>query len=128
MRLIIDTSIIIDELRGGKKWNRLVNEFKKNDTELFLPSIVIFEIFSGQSSKNKKIKDKINNLLSYFQLIDLSEGVAQKAGEIYRDDDSALGVVDYVIAATAMEVGAQIVTLNKKHFSKIPGISIYQTS
>ena len=127
MRLIIDTSIIIDELRGGKKWNGLVNEFKKNDTELFLPSIVIFEIFSGQSSKNKKIKDKINNLLSYFQLIDLSEGVAQKAGEIYRDHDSTLGVVDYVIAATAMEVGAQIVTLNKKHFSKIPGVSVYQT-
>ena len=125
MRLIIDTSIIIDELRGGKKWDGLVDGFKKKDAELFLPSIVIFEIFSGQSSKNRKIKDKIDNLLGHFRLIDLSEGIAQKAGEIYRDNDSTLGVVDYIIAATAIEVGAQVVTLNEKHFQKIPGVSLY---
>ncbi len=128
MRLIIDTSIIIDELRGGKKWDGLVDGFKKKDAELFLPSIVIFEIFSGQSSKNKKIKNKIDSLLSYFRLVDLSDGIAQRAGEIYRDNDSTLGVIDYIIAATAMEIGAQVVTLNKKHFQKIPGVSIYQTS
>ncbi len=125
MKLIIDTNIIIDELRGGKKWDDLVGGFRKIDAELFLPSIVIFEIFSGQSSKNRKIKDKIDNLLGHFRLIDLSEGIAQKAGEIYRDNDSTLGVVDYIIAATAIEVGAQVVTLNEKHFQKIPGVSLY---
>ena len=128
MKLIIDTNIIIDELRGGKKWDDLVGGFRKIDAELFLPSIVIFEIFSGQSSKNRKIKDKIDNLLGHFRLIDLSEGIAQKAGEIYRDNDSTLGVIDYIIAATAIEIGAQVVTLNKKHFSKIPGVSVYETS
>ena len=125
MKLVVDTSIIIDKLRGGGKWDGLVAELKKKDAEFLLPSIVIFEIFSGQSSKDKRTINKITGLLSYFRLVDLTSEIAQKAGEIYRDNDSTLGVADYVIAATAMEVGAQVVTLNQKHFRKIPGL-VYQ--
>jgi len=62
MRLIIDTSILIDYLRGGIKWEELLRKFEK-DTEIYLPTIVIFELFSGKSTSDPKVAKEINNFM-----------------------------------------------------------------
>lgn len=127
MRLVLDTSVLIDHLRGGKVWDKLFDEFEGLvDIEFCIPIIVLFELYSGQSSRNKSIAEKIKNLLRNFQKIELTENIAQRAGEIYRDSKiKSFGAADYIIAASALEIGAQVVTLNKKHFEKIPGINLY---
>lgn len=124
MKLVIDTSIFIDKLRGGKRWDDFFNGL--DDTvELNLPSIVIFELFSGLSSRKAQISLKISSFRKFFNEIDLTSEIARRAGEINRDTPGNLDLPDYIIAATAMEIGAQVVTLNRKHFEKIPGVSIY---
>ena len=127
MKLVVDTSILIDKLRGGKKWDKFLSVLDDN-IELCLPSIVIFELFSGHSSKKNQVSSKISNFRKFFSEIDLTPEIAKRAGEMNRDIVGGLDLPDYIIAATAIEMGAKIVTLNKKHFSKIPGVSIYQTS
>ena len=97
----------------------------KENTELYLPTVVAFELFSGKSSSNAYIIKKILNITMLFKLIDLSWSIGKKACEIYRDYIPTLQVPDYIVAATALEVGATVVTLNQKHFDKIPGVSIY---
>jgi len=127
MKLVVDTSILIDKLRGRRKWDSFLENLD-GGAELYLPSIVIFELFSGLSSKKAQISLKIFNFRKFFSEIDLTFEIAKRAGEMNRDIAGNLDLPDYIIAATAIEIGAQVVTLNKKHFSKIPGVSIYETS
>lgn len=124
MKLVIDTSIIIDKLRGGTKWDQFF-ETTDIETEFFIPTITIFELFSGSSSKDPIIMDKINKIIYKFKRVELSDTIAQKAGELYRDVSPTLDIPDYIISATAIGIGAKVVTLNTKHFQKIPGLQIY---
>lgn len=124
MKIVVDTSILIDYLRGGKRGAKFIEEIEGN-IELFVPTIVIFELFSGKSSTNPLIASRILKLLSFFQRIDLDEKIAKIAGSLYRDINRTLQVPDYLIAASSLEIGASIVTLNQKHFEQIPNLSIY---
>ena len=126
MNFVFDTSIIIDGLRRKKEAKEILTKFENTNYFLFIPSIVGFELFSGQSTKKAEQARDINDFLDYFKIVDLNWNIAKMAGKMYRDGVKGLALADYIIAATAMEIGAQVVTLNKKHFSKIPGVSIYQ--
>jgi len=124
MKLVIDTSILIDYLRGGTLWEKLIRSLEK-DTEIYLPTIVVFELFSGKSTSNPKIAKEINNFLSYFQRVELTEDIAKRAGKLFRDVNKNLGAPDYIIAASALELNATVVTLNTKHFEQITNLNIY---
>lgn len=124
MKLVIDTSILIDKLRRGTKWDDFLSGLDEG-VDLYLPSIVIFELFSGLSSRKPEVAKDISNIRKYFHEVDLTSTIARRAAEINRDLVANLDVPDYIIAATAMEIGAQVVTLNKKHFSQIPQVVIY---
>lgn len=125
MNYIFDTNIIIDALRQDKKAKEVFKGFESSHNNLFISSVVAFELFSGQSSKDVKQAKLISNFLSYFTVIDLTWKISKLAGEIYRDDIKGLEVPDYIIAATAMEIGAHVVTLNIKHFKNIPNLMIH---
>ena len=125
MKLVFDTSVLIDALRLKKDARGIFAEVENKDYKLYLPSIVGFEIYSGESSKRPEQVKRIKEFLNYFEIVELDWNIAQKAGEIYRDYVSDLEVPDYIVAATAQEIGASVVTLNKKHFQKIPGLLIY---
>ncbi|SRR5258705_5961096 len=125
MRYIFDTSILIDGLRTGKNARDTVALFDNKDNFLYISSITAFELFAGLSSKKIDQIKKIKKLLDYFEIIDLNWNIGKIAGEIYRDKAKNLQVPDYIIAATALEIGATVVTLNKKHFEKIENLLIY---
>lgn len=125
MRIIIDSSVFIDSLRGGKAADVIFNKIEELDAEIFIPTIVIFELFSGQSSKKSLIRAKITNLIRSFKRIELTEEIAVRAGELYRQFGKHIGVSDYIIAACALSIGGTVLTLNTKHFQQIPGLQIY---
>ena len=124
MKIVVDTSILIDYLRGGTKWEHLLSEVEK-DIEIYLPTIVVFELFSGKSSHKPQASRDIVDFIKYFQRIELTEEIAKKAGELYRDVSKTLQVPDYIVAASALDIGGTVVTLNKKHFAQIPHLSLY---
>ena len=125
MNYIFDTSVIIDGLRQKKKARDIFLNFDNTNDHLFISSVSGFELFSGTSSRNKIQQKRIKNLLSFFTAVDLSWDISVRAGEIFREGIKDLEVPDYIIAASAIEIGAQVVTLNTKHFANIPGLSIY---
>lgn len=124
MKIIVDSSIIIDYLRGGKKWDEFM-DFIEKDTQLFLPTVVIFELFSGNSTRNgRKLREMIA-FIHEFQRIDLNENIAKVAGELFRDGKIKIQAADYIIAASALEIGGAVLTLNQKHFQQIPHLPLY---
>lgn len=124
MKLVLDTSIIIDYLRGGKKGKEFFDA-ERAIADFYLPTIVIFELFSGKSTQNFSALEIVNDFIKFFQRIELTESIAEQAGKIYRDATTSLQVPDYIIGATALEVGGIVVTLNQKHFEQIPNIDLY---
>ena len=124
MKIVVDSSIIIDYLRGGKKWDEFMDSAPR-DAQLFLPTVVIFELFSGSSTRNGGKLQEMVTFIHEFQRIDLSESIAKTAGELFRDAKTKIQAADYIIAASALEIGGVVVTLNKKHFQQIPGLSVY---
>lgn len=124
MRLVIDTSILIDYLRGGIKWEELLSGFER-DAEIYLPTIVIFELFSGKSTSDPRVAKEINNFIKFFQKVELTEKIAKRAGELFRDVSKNLDAPDYIIAASALELSATVVTFNKKHFEQIKNLNLY---
>lgn len=124
MNIVIDSSILIDYFRGGTKWQEFLEDAPK-DAELFLPTIVIFELFSGKSTKKSGVAKDILNLLKQFTSIELTIEIAIKAGELYREIGSRIDPADYIIAASAFSIGGKALTLNRKHFEKIPNLSLY---
>jgi predicted nucleic acid-binding protein len=67
----------------------------------------------------------MQELLSYFEVQDLTWNIAKRAGELYRNGTHHMEFPDYIIAATALISGAQVVTLNRKHFSQIPDLQLF---
>ena len=103
MKIVVDTSILIDYLRGGKTGIQFIEKVEGDDElELFLPTIVIFELFSGQSTKSSIVVNKILNLLKFFQRIELTEDIARAAGQLFRDTKKTLQVPDCIIAASSV--------------------------
>jgi predicted nucleic acid-binding protein len=127
MNLVVDTSILIDHLRGGNTWKKIVAENGEN-LKLFVPTIVIFELFSGQSTRDPSMIVKIYQLLDNFQRVQLDENIAKIAGELFRDLKKHIQISDYIIAATALSTNTTVLTLNRKHFEQIPGLAIYGNS
>lgn len=126
MKLLVDSSILIDYLRGGFRGQRFIDMIEEDqDVELFLPTIVIFELFSGESTKNPIVAKRILNFLDFFQRIELDEEIAKSAGQLYRDINKTLQVPDYIIAASCLSIGGTLVTLNRKHFEQVPQLRLY---
>lgn len=123
MNFVIDTSLLVDHLRGGQKLNQFLAENK--DSKLIIPTIVTFELFSGKSTMNPEVIRQITALLENFQKIDMNETIAIRAGKLLRDIGTHIDAIDYIIAASALEERAKVVTLNRKHFEKIPGVDLY---
>lgn len=125
MNFVFDTSILIDKFRGGEKFGTFISGIVNPNTRIYLPSIVQFEIMSGKSTRDKEIFRRITAFFDKMEKIDLTENISRRAGFLYRDLELKIGVVDYIVAATALEINAQVVTLNKKHFSQISGLLLY---
>lgn len=124
MKFVIDSSILIDYLRGGIRWEKFLTGLSQ-EVELYIPTIVIFELFSGKSTREVKSRQKIADIIKHLHSVEFNFDIAKLAGEIYRDVSQTLQVPDYIIAASALNIGGVVVTLNKKHFEQIPGLDIY---
>lgn len=125
MKLVFDTSVLIQALRLHQGAVKLFETLDASEETLCIPSIVGFELFSGQSSKDSLAQKQLKALMDYFEIIDLDWRIAKRAGEIYRSGLHTLEVPDYIVAASALEAGGEVVTLNKKHFELIPGLALY---
>lgn len=125
MKVIVDTSTIIDYLRNGSVWQKFLDGAEEQ-TEVYLSTIAIFELFSGKSTRDYQEERKVLVFLKQFEQIKLDQKIAKRAGELYRELGKRFGPQDYIIAASALEVGGEILTLNTKHFSQIPGLRVYR--
>lgn len=129
----LDSSVIIDILRGRESVKEIESKLDSNQEEIFIPTPVIMEIIRGinlkETQKNLKQneKEEIDNLLSSFFILDFDKESAIKAGEIEAEllnNGEMIDLEDIMIGAIALKNNQIIVTRNKKHFEKIEDLNI----
>ena len=129
----LDSSVIIDILRGKESVETIENKFDSSNEEIFIPSPVIIELIRGiylkNSLKNVKEKEKenINKLLDSFIILDFDKKSAIITGEIEADlmnDGEIIDLEDIMIGAIAIQNEEKLITRNLKHFQKIKGLEI----
>ena len=124
----LDSNVVSDILRGNSAVMHHFEAAEKNHDELFIPSIVYYEIVRGlrAASKIRKLTafqflyDTVKPL--YLDQDDLT--TIEKAIEIYLQLHKGQMIEDndIYIAAIAMVNNCTLVTANVRHFSRVEGL------
>lgn len=120
MRLF-DSTVLIAHLRGTGEATALVRDaVARDDAGCSVLSRV--EIEGGMRSRERR---DVARLFSALHLEPVTDVIAGRASELLRAHRRAhpgIDVVDYVIAATADVLGADLLTLNVRHFPMFRGL------
>lgn len=119
MSVVLDTSVLVDHLRGATAATEYLASLDQRPT---CSEISRIEVIQGLRSPERKAADDLFALLAW---VPVSESVARRAGELgrkWRRSHPGIGVADLAIAATAEEVEASLATRNVKHFPMFDGL------
>ncbi len=111
---VFDTSVLIAHLRGDERATQLLLDTPSDQR---LASVLArIEIEGGMRTAER---DGVAALFSVMRLLPVTDGIARRAGVYlrkYRRSHVGIDLVDYAVAATADLHGAELATLNVKHF------------
>lgn len=121
MTLLFDSTVLIEHLRGTSEATELIRAAVDNDSAA-ASVLSRVEIEGGMRSDERT---QVARLFAGLRMEPVTDVIASRAGKMlrrYRRSHGATGVVDYVIAATAEELGSRVVTLNVRHFPMFDGL------
>lgn len=113
---LVDTTIAVDHLRGVPAAVELLTGLTDAGEDLVASELVRFELSAGVRNKELTAFEEFCSALRWVQV---TEDVARVAGQLarrYRKSHSGIGAVDYLIAATAIVIDADLLTTNVRHF------------
>jgi predicted nucleic acid-binding protein len=113
---LIDTTIAIDHLRGESAASELLATLIDDGEDLVSSELVRFELLAGVRDKELPA---LEDFLSALHWAEVTEDIARVGGRLarrYRKSHSGIGSVDYLIAATAIVIDADLLTTNVRHF------------
>ena len=122
-KILVDSDIIIDILRGFKKTVKKVENIFEG-SELYISGITEMEVFAGKDAENSQKRKMMEKLLSKFKKINPNNEIFKTAGEFKRKYN--ISPPDCIIAATAYLINAELWTRNITDFEKVPGIRIFR--
>jgi len=115
-KYLLDTTIIIDHLRGNKKVNSRLEKIGQRGDIAGCCCVNIAETYAGMREKEKEKTDRFIESLYYFEV---TKEIARLAGELrqkYVKRGKTLAATDVIIAATAITYGLTLLTKNVKHY------------
>lgn len=117
--MLLDTNVVIDLLRQDERALAFVLSLSRAPR---ISVVTVVELRAGERGRREKAG--IDRYVQVLQPIEVSLGVAEKAGEFRRTFGRSQGVdpIDAIVAATAAVHGLTLATLNLKHFPMFPGI------
>jgi predicted nucleic acid-binding protein len=118
---LIDTSVLIDYLRDRGEAVRFLESL---EPPLLISAMTVAELYAGVREGDERLC--LEAFLRSFSVIPVTASLAQAGGVYRRIYGSSHGtdLIDGILAATATEQQARLVTLNRKHFPMLPGLLV----
>lgn len=118
---LFDSTVLIAHLRGVRPATALLRQ-AVDDDEAACSVLSRIEIEGGMRSDERAT---VAGLFAALRLEPVTDAIARRAAShlrSHRRSHPGIDVVDYVVAATAEISGADLLTLNVKHFPMIRGL------
>ncbi|MDR5699605.1 PIN domain-containing protein [Agromyces aerolatus] len=122
MTVVVDTSVVIDALRGHADALQRIRGWRGDDV-LRASEITKLEVLAGMRPGEERVT---RNLLGVFTWHPVDAEIAELAGELGRrwlPGNRGIDAADLAIAATALSLEAELATLNLKHFPMFDGLT-----
>jgi len=120
--VLLDTSVLVDHLRGNQRAVRLLDDLVMTDEAVWAATPTRTELLAGVRPSEREPLDLLFAALAW---VDINSAIADDAGELsrrHRRSHVGIGTVDYLIAAAARSLRARLVTLNVRHFPMFPNL------
>ena len=113
---LLDTTVLVDFLNGRREIVDMVNSLSGHPNRLGVCCVSVAELYAGTNQEHRPAADRLISVLEY---CDVSLAAAEEAGR-YRYEFArkgiALSTADTLIAATAIDQDATLITANIKDF------------
>ncbi|MGH7911896.1 MAG: type II toxin-antitoxin system VapC family toxin [Candidatus Dormibacteraceae bacterium] len=121
MTALVDTSVLVDHLRGKPEATGLLSTEAANG-RLHASEITRLELLAGLRAHEEEATSRLLQSLVWHPV---DRSVAEEAGRLGRrwlPDHRGIDSADLAIAATARLLEARLLTLNVRHFPMFPGL------
>ena len=122
--LCLDTGPLISYLKGHDPGAAAVERAVRN-YDCYVTAVTVYELLFGVGRAQKQIGEDV--LLGVMKVLPFDDTAARRAAKVHaelirRNED--IGVKDVLIAAICLEHSLPILTLNDRHFSRVPGLKV----
>lgn len=122
MTVVVDTSILVDHLRGDARARDALAAARAAGHDLAGSVLTRIELLANVRNGERLA---LEELFGAIRWADVDTGVADRAGTYasrYLRSHSGIDTTDYVVAATAEALRADLLTRNVKHFPMVEGL------
>ena len=116
MILLLDTTVLIDALRHRTKLSAKLGNLVQDGHVLTTSTVNMAEVYAGMRPTEER---ETAALFQGLHCYPLTEGIAELAGRLkyqWAMRGRTLSLIDMIVAATALENGAALITDNRKDF------------
>ena len=125
-KYLLDTTMIIDHLRGNKRVNSCLEEIGQQGDIVGCCCINIAETYTGMREKEKEKTDRFIESLYYFEVTKQTAKLAGQLRRRYIKKGETLSTADVIIVATAMNYDVTLLTKNVQHYP-FPELKVEET-
>lgn len=119
---LVDTSVAVDHLRGAQPAVDLLRRLIDTQEPLVASEVVRFELLAGVRDKELEALEQFFLALSWIAVDEVITRTAGSLARALRPAHSGIDDADYLIAATALVLDAELLTTNVRHFPMLPGL------
>ena len=120
-RYLLDSDILIEYLRNRPQ---AIDYIETLEGDLLISVITVAELIAG--ARNQAERQSLELFLSALEVIPIDYTIARQGG-LFRQQykqSHGTGLDDALIAATAIQSNAQLVTFNRHHFPMIANLQV----
>lgn len=122
--IVADSDVLIDALRGKEPARgRIALELTAG--RLATTAVNVFELCAG--ARTEQERNKVDALLGALSVLSLDDAAARDAAALRRELEAKgtrIGTADYLIAGICRTRGAMLITFNRDHLERVPGLRL----
>ena len=136
MGLILDSSVVIAAERWGQSAYQMLEGIgqRSGDPEIAISVVTVLELAHGLGRANTLERRAsrqrfLDDLLAGTPVYPVNVAIALRAGQIDGQmlaEGKRIPLADFLIGATALDLGYSLATVNFRDFRRIPGLSMIQ--
>ena len=122
MTVVVDTSILIDVLRGTRAAAAILREARRAGP-VHASEVTRLEVLAGMRAAEEAATRKLFSALVWHPLDEEIAEISGALGRKWLPGNRGIDSADLAVAATALALDARLLTRNVKHFPMVTGLT-----